>query len=110
MVMDRSAIGPTPVLTVEVLLVGSGSDVGEVIVALLSRVALTRGAVTTTVTVGAEVAVARVGRVQVTEVLPTFVQVQPVPAAETNVTPAGRVSVTETLVASEGPLLVATRV
>jgi hypothetical protein len=47
--------------------------------------------------------------VQDTDTLPVFVQVQPVPIAETNVTPAGRVSVTETAAASEGPLLVTTR-
>jgi hypothetical protein len=60
------------------------------------------------VIVGAVAPPANVGRVQVTEVLPTFVHVQPVPAAETNVTPAGNVSATETLAASDGPLFTAT--
>ena len=42
----------------------------------------------------------------VAETLPLFEHVQPVPVADTNVTPAGSVSVTERLAASEGPLLV----
>jgi hypothetical protein len=73
-------------------------------VAVLESEAACGGAVTTTVMLGAVVPVAKVGRVQVTDTLPVFVHVQPVPAAETNVTPAGRVSVTETEAASDGPL------
>jgi hypothetical protein len=49
-----------------------------------------------------------VGRVQDTDTLPVFVQVQPVPVAETKVTPAGRVSVTDRVAASDGPLFVTT--
>jgi hypothetical protein len=41
--------------------------------------------------------------VQLTETLPEFVQVHPVPDAFPNVTPEGSVSVTETLTASDGP-------
>ena len=43
-----------------------------------------------TVMAGAVVPVARAGRVQVTETLPAFVQVQPVPVAETKVDPGGQ--------------------
>ena len=52
---------------------------------------------------GAVVPAASVARVQVTETLPVFEQAQPVPAAQTNVTPAGSVSATRTPVASDGP-------
>ena len=45
---------------------------------------------------------------QVTETLPVFEQAQPVPVADTKVTPAGRVSVTVRLTASEGPLFTTT--
>jgi hypothetical protein len=58
--------------------------------------------------VGAVAPAASEGRVQVTETLPELVQVQPVPVAETNVTPEGRVSVTVTFAASDGPLLAPT--
>jgi hypothetical protein len=60
--------------------------------------------------VGALAPVARAARVQVTEVLPTFVHVQPVPVAETKLTPAGSVSATERLAASDGPLFATTSV
>jgi hypothetical protein len=49
------------------------------------------------------------GRVQVTDTFPTWVQAQPVPVAETKVTPAGRVSATDSEAASDGPLLLTTR-
>ena len=55
---------------------------------------------------------AQLARVQVTEVLPALVQVQPPLEALTltKVTPAGRVSVTETFAAVDGPLLAASTV
>src|SRR5450631_4438027 len=107
--MARSAEAVTVVLAVEVLLAGTGSAVAEETTAVSVRVPACGGAVTVTVMVGAVVPVARVGRVQVTETLPAFVQVQPVPVADTKVTPAGRVSVTDTDAASDGPLSVTTR-
>ena len=55
---------------------------------------------------GAVVPVASGGRVQVAETLPAFVHVQPVPVADTNVTPAGSVSVTVRFAASDGPMSV----
>ena len=66
------------------------------------------GAVTTTV-MGALAPAARSARVQVTDVFATFVHAQPVPVAETNVTPVGKVSVTVRVAASEGPALATTR-
>ena len=45
---------------------------------------------------------------QVTETFPLFVHVQPVPAAETNVTRSGSVSVTDTVAASDGPAFATT--
>ena len=53
--------------------------------------------------------VASAGRVQVTDTFPLFVHVQPVPAAEPNVTPAGSVSTTDSVAASEGPAFATTR-
>src|SRR5450631_2409260 len=106
--MARSAEAVTVVLAAEVLLAGGGSAVVELTLAVLDNVVAWAGAVTVTVIVGAVAPVASVGRVQVTETLPVLVQVQPVPVAETKVTPAGRVSVTETAVASDGPLLLVT--
>jgi hypothetical protein len=53
---------------------------------------------------GAVDPVVRAGRVQVTDTLPEFEHVQPVPVADTKVTPAGSVSVTVRLAASDGPL------
>ena len=105
----RSADAVTPVVVDVVLLAGTGSAVVDEIDAVFVRVVACAGAVTTTVIVGAVVPVASVGRVQVTETLPVLVQVQPVPVAETKVTPAGRVSVTETEAASDGPLFAPTR-
>src|SRR5665213_1133840 len=107
--MARSADAVTVVLAVEVLFAGVGSAVVELTLAVLDNVVACAGAVTVTVIVGAVVPVASAGRVQVTDTFPVFVQTQPVPVAETNVTPAGRVSVTETAAASEGPLLFTTR-
>jgi len=48
--------------------------------------------------------------VQVTETFPLFVQVQPVPVAETYVTPAGSESVTMRAAASDGPAFATTSV
>jgi hypothetical protein len=73
-----------------VLFPGTGSVVVDETDAVLVSVVAWAGAVTTRVIVGAVVPVARVGRVQVTETLPVFVQTQPVPVAETKVTPAGQ--------------------
>src|SRR5450631_343080 len=98
------------VFVVEVLLPGVGAFVVEETEAVLVSVVACAGAVTTTVMVGAVAPAASAGRVQVTETLPVFVQVQPVPVVDTKVTPAGRVSVTETEAASDGPLLTATSV
>ena len=106
LVIERSATGPTAVVTELVLLAALGSAVAADTVAVLVRVAAIGGAVTTTVMAGAVVPVASAGRVQVTETLPTFVHVQPVPVADTNVTPAGSVSSTDRFAASEGPMLV----
>ena len=96
------------VLVDAVLLAVFGSAVVEVIVAVLVRVVPWAGAVTTMVKV-VEEPVAQAARVQVTEVLPALVQVQPPLEALTltKVTPAGRVSVTVTFAAFDGPLLLA---
>src|SRR5450631_41206 len=102
---DRSATAPTAVLTLEELLAGSGSGVVLETAAVLDSSAACSGAVTTTVIAAADVPVARDGAVQVTETLTALVQVQPGPAADTKLTPAGSVSVTETALASEGPAL-----
>src|SRR4051794_9329924 len=99
----RSADALTPVVTDEVLFVGSGSLVVLDTLAVLVRLAAWFGAVTTTVMAGAVTPVATAGRVQATETLPVLVQVQPVPVADTNTTPAGSVSDTVTLAASDGP-------
>src|SRR3954452_5944959 len=103
--MLRSATAVTVVSAVAVLLAATGSAVAADTVAEFERAAAWAGAVTTTVIVGAVAPVATRGRVQVTDTLPAFVQVQPVPVAETKVTPAGRLSSTETAVASDGSLL-----
>ena len=58
--------------------------------------------------VGAVAPVASAARVQVADTFPTFEQVQPVPVADTNVTPARSVSATDRLAASEGPLFTTT--
>src|SRR5664279_1691035 len=106
--MARSAEAPKVVVAVEVLLAGTGSAVAGEIVAVLVRVPACAGAVTTTVMVGAVAPVTSAGRVQVTDTLPVLVQTQPVPVAETKVTPAGRVSPTDSVAASDGPLLLTT--
>ena len=108
LVIARSADGVTVVDADEELLPGTGSLVADVTVAVSVRVAPCAGAVTTTVIVGAEVPVASVARVQVTETFPLFEQAHPVPVADTNVTPAGSVSVTDSDAASDGPLSVTT--
>jgi hypothetical protein len=64
--------------------------------------------VTTTVSVGAVPPAVNEDRVQVTTP-ETWLQVQPVPVADPNVTPAGSVSVTDRLAASLGPALATTR-
>ena len=104
MVMARSADAVTVVFAVAVLLPGVGSLVVDDTLAVLVSEAACAGAVTTTVIVGAVTPVASAGRVQVTDTLPAFVQVHPVPVAETKVTPAGRVSATDRFAASDGPL------
>ena len=107
---ERSADPATVVLTASSLFVGSGSAVVESMSALFVRVVGWFGAVTTMVNVVAEPAV-QSGRSHVTEMLALLVHVHPPFEAvtETKVTPAGSVSETETVVASEGPLLVTSR-
>ena len=105
-VMARSATAVTVVTAVEVLFAGFGSLVVPATLAVLDRVAAWPGAVTTTVITGAESPVASAGAVQEAETFPTLVQTQPVPVADTKVTPAGSVSVTDRFAASEGPLFV----
>src|SRR3954466_2699875 len=107
--IDRSAEAVTDVLAVEALLPGFGSLVAELTLAELVSDAVCAGAVTTTVIVGAVVPAASAGRVQVTVTLPALVQTQPVPVADTKVTPAGSVSVTESVAASDGPALATTK-
>ena len=99
------------VSALSVLFDGSGSDVVDVMVAVLVRVVPCPGASTTTVKVVAA-PVFQFARVQVTEMLPVLLQVQPPLDALTltKATPAGRVSVTVTFAASEGPLLAASTV
>ena len=65
------------------------------------------GAVTLIVT-GFAAAIPSEGSVQVTGPVPE--QLQPVPVAEPNVTPAGRESVSETELACDGPALATFRV
>ena len=90
------------------MLPGFGSTVGLDTVTLFVNVPACAGAVTTTV-MGAVAPAARSARVQVTDVFATFVQAQPVPTADTKVTPAGNVSTTDTFAASEGPALATAR-
>jgi hypothetical protein len=108
--MERSACATTAVVALDVLFAGFGSGVVAVTAAVLTADPPWAGAVTATVMVGADAPLASEGRVQVTDTLPEFVQVQPVPVADTNVTPAGRVSVTDTLAAAAGPALATARV
>ena len=107
--MDRSADAVTVVEAMDVLFPALGSAVVDDTAAVLLSVVAPAGAVTTIVMVGAVTPAARVGRVHVTEVLPTCVHVHPVPDEETQVTPAGSVSTTETEVASDGPAFATTR-
>ena len=58
--------------------------------------------------VGAVAPVASAGRVQVTETLPLFVHVQPVPVADTKVTPGGQGVGHRDVAASDGPALATT--
>ena len=104
----KSAEAVTLVVTLAVLFAMFGSGVVAAIDAVLVRVEAFAGAVTTMVKV-VEEPVAQAARVQVTEVLPALVQVQPPLEALTltKVTPAGRVSVTVTFAAFDGPLLLA---
>ena len=104
----RSADAVTAVVAVEVLSAGSGSLIGLATLAVSDRLPACAGAVTVTVIVGAVAPVASAGLVQVTETLPALPQTQPVPVAETNVTPAGSASVTVRLTASDGPLFTTT--
>jgi len=106
LVIARSADAVTPVVTELELFAATGSAVADDTLALSVKVAPCAGAVTVTVMAGADVPVASAGLVQVTETFPLFVQVQPVPVALTNVTPAGSVSVTDRFAASDGPLSV----
>ena len=103
--MARSATAVTVVVAVAVLFAGFGSGVVAVTVALLVIVPAWAWAWTTTVMTGAVAPDARAGRVHVTETFPLFVQVQPVPVADVNVTPAGRVSTTDSEAAAAGPVL-----
>ena len=103
MTIERSALASTVVLVDEVLFDGTGSGVSADTLALLSAVPACAGAVTVTVMAGALAPLASDGLVQVTETLPALTHVQPVPAADTNVTPAGRVSTTLSAVAAAGP-------
>src|SRR4051794_1964740 len=104
LVMARSAEAVTVVFALAVLLPATGSLVVDETLAVWVRAPACAGAVTATVIVGAVAPAARAGRVQVLETLPAFVQVQPVPVADENVTPAGRVSITDSATASDGPL------
>ena len=99
----RSANGITSVITggVTLLVVGNGSGVGEVTLAVLVSVPLA-GAVTVTVMLVIWLLV-NVPSVHHTTVLGELL---PPPLALTKVTPAGNVSVTVTLLAPEGPRLV----
>ncbi len=108
---DRSASGVTVVLTLALLLPGTGSTVVVVAVAVLVIVPPWFGAVTTIVKVVLEPTF-QFGRVQLTEALPALVQVQPplLGVVDPNVTPGGRLSLMTTLDAFDGPLFVAVTV
>ena len=109
MTIDRSADAVTVVASESLLSLGSGSEVVDVTVTSFVKVPACAGAVTTTV-IGAVAPAARSARVQVTEVFATFVHDQPVPVADTNVTPNGSASTTDTFAASDGPALATARV
>src|SRR5262249_56335383 len=90
--MERSAPDVTVVVVVSVLFAEFESMEVVVTVAVLESVPPAEGAVTVVVIAG-PVPGSRFVRVQVT-VPVAWLQVQPVPVAETNPTPAGSVSVT----------------
>ena len=103
LVMERSAWEATVVWTgALVLLLVFGSPVVALTEAEFERVAPWAGAVTEIVMVEVVLA-ARLAVVQVTVAVP--LQLQPVPLALTNVTPAGSVSLTLTVDAVSGPAL-----
>ena len=97
----RSAVAPTVVICVAVLLPGIGSALVAVTVAVSVMVPGAFGAVMT-IEIGGALPGGSDGRVQVTTPA-ACVQVQPVPVALTNVAPAGSVSVTVMPVAVLGP-------
>ena len=109
--MERSAVGLEAVLSVEELLVGTGSGVLDATDAVLVMVPVVAGAMSTTTVITPAVAPAARGPVaeQVTDCR-TAPQVQPDPVADTNVRPAGSVSDTTGALASDGPWLVTVRV
>ncbi len=110
-VTDRSAEAFTSVVAEALLLVGSGSDVVDAIATVFVSVVAWAGAVTMIVNVVLD-PVFQVARVQVTEMLRLLLQPQPPldGVTDTKLTPAGSVSVTLTLLAFDGPRLVATTV
>ena len=85
---------------------GEGSDVEEDTDAEFVIEEAVAGAVSTTVMAGAVAPEASDGRVHVIEALSALVHDQPVPEADTNVTPGGRESSTETSFARDGPWFV----
>src|SRR5262245_7506933 len=99
--IDRSASAATVVEAVSELFAGFASTDVVVTVAVLESVPPVAGAVTVIVIAG-PVPGSRFARVHVT-VPDDWLQLQPVPDAETNATPSGRVSVTVSPVAVCGP-------
>src|SRR5437867_4692035 len=94
LMIDRSAVLRTVVLSVSESLAEAGSFVAEETVAVLLIVPPEAGAVTVIVRAGALPGV-RLGLEQMT-VPAVWLQVQPVPEAMPKAAPAGRVSVTVT--------------
>jgi hypothetical protein len=103
LLIARSAEAVTVVVAVAVLFAGFGSAVVEATLAVLLKLPAWFGALTVTVITGAVAPAASAARVHVTDTLPVFEHDQPVPVADTNVTPAGSVSVTVRFAASDGP-------
>ena len=99
-------VAETTVVLEELSLFADGSDVAEDTDAEFVIEEAWAGAVTTTVMAGAVAPEASDGRAHVTDALPEWAHDQPVPDADTNVTPGGRVSTTETLLARDGPWFV----
>ena len=98
----RSAEVITVVVAVPVLLPLLGSGVPELTVAEFDRSVVWPGStLTTSVISGAAPSPSELARVQVTVLVP--VHVQPVPAAETKLVPAGNASDTDTDAAFDGP-------